>query len=183
MRGNPSQLFLKIKWCVWSLCTKWKADWENLILKSPWSTSNGKKTGKPFIAEMLLRICVWISSCSWKAPYSLHTSRSVLYVRSLNTLAKFLTNHYRSNSLRNRSFSYFRSLSNFLDELTRKHLLRNLPRYLSDALLFLIDIYYSLFAANLPIGKISSLFDRRRPLSKNLLDKIVNSNSYNAMNS
>lgn len=123
------------------------------------------------------------SSCSWKAPYSLHTSRSVLYVRSLNTLAKFLTNHYRSNSLRNRSFSYFRSLSNFLDELTRKHLLRNLPRYLSDALLFLIDIYYSLFAANLPIGKISSLFDRRRSLSKNLLDKIVNSNSYNAMNS
>ena len=41
------------------------------------------------------------------------------------------------------AFSYFRSLSNFLDELTRKHLLRNLPRYLSDALLFLIDISYS----------------------------------------
>lgn len=94
MRGNPSQLFLKVKWCVWSLCTKWKADWENLILKSPRSISNGKKTGKPFIAEMLLRICVWISSCSWKAPSSLHTSRSVLYVRSLNTLATFLTNHY-----------------------------------------------------------------------------------------
>lgn len=102
-----------------------------------------KKTGKPFIAEMLLRICVWISSCSWKAPSSLHTSRSVLYVRSLNTLARFLTNHYLSNSLRNRSFSYFRSLSNFLDELTRKHLLPNLPKYLSDALLFLIDISYS----------------------------------------
>lgn len=41
----------------------------------------------------------------------------------------------------------------------------------------------ALFAANLPIGKISSRFDRRGSLSKNLLDKIANSNSYNAMNS
>lgn len=76
-------------------------------LEKSLAISNGKKTGKPFIAEMLLRTCVWISSCSWKAPCSLHTSRSVLYVRSLNTLAKFLTNHCRSNSLRNKLFLFF----------------------------------------------------------------------------
>ena len=34
-------------------------------------------------------------------------SRSVFYVRSLNTLAKFLTNHYRSNSLGNKLFLFF----------------------------------------------------------------------------
>ena len=83
------------------------------------------------------------------------------------------------------AFPLFRSLSNFLDELTRKHSLRNLPKCLSDSLLFLIDISYSqaLFAANLPIGKISCLFDRRRSLTKKLLEKIINSNSYSAMNS
>lgn len=38
---------------------------------------------------MLLRTCVWISSCSWKAPCSLHTSRSVLYVRLWIRLRSF----------------------------------------------------------------------------------------------
>ena len=82
-------------------------------LEKSLAISNGKKTGKPFIAEMLLRTCVWISSCSWKAPCSLHTSRSVLYVRSLNTLAKFLTNHCRSNSLRNKLFLFFVLVATF----------------------------------------------------------------------